>query len=120
MEAESFGGCGVVAAAFGDVQVAGVFDGRDDGGADGGQVNGPAAGTGSGGILAEGHVADVVVGLRAFDSLALPGIQTQLDTSVDARNLVRIEGVLSSATRRRDAVVPVRNPRVGAANTAQP
>ena len=26
---------------FGDVQVAGVFEGRDDGGADGGQVGGP-------------------------------------------------------------------------------
>jgi hypothetical protein len=31
----------VVAPAFGDVQVAGVFEGRDDGGADGGQVGGP-------------------------------------------------------------------------------
>ena len=29
MESEGFGGGGVVAAAFGDVQVAGVFDGRD-------------------------------------------------------------------------------------------
>ena len=41
VEAEGFGGGGVVAAAFGDVQVAGVFEGRDDGGADGGQVGGP-------------------------------------------------------------------------------
>ena len=55
---------GVVAAAFGDVQVASVFDGRDDGGADGGQVGGPAAGPAGGGILAEGHVADVMVRLR--------------------------------------------------------
>jgi hypothetical protein len=31
----------VVAPAFGDVQVAGVFDGRDDGGADGGEVGRP-------------------------------------------------------------------------------
>jgi hypothetical protein len=31
----------MVASAFGDVQVAGVFEGRDDGGADGGQVGGP-------------------------------------------------------------------------------
>jgi hypothetical protein len=31
--------------------------------------------------------------IRAFDSLALPGTQTQLDTSADARNLVRIERV---------------------------
>jgi hypothetical protein len=30
----------MVAPAFGDVQVAGVFEGRDDGGADGGQVGG--------------------------------------------------------------------------------
>jgi hypothetical protein len=52
VEAEGLGGGGVVAAAFGDVQVAGVFDGRDDGGADGGQVGGPAAGT-AGGIFAE-------------------------------------------------------------------
>ncbi len=33
----------VVAAAFGDVQVADVFEGRGDGGADGGQVGGPVA-----------------------------------------------------------------------------
>jgi hypothetical protein len=32
VEAEGFGGGGVVAPAFGDVQVAGVFEGRDDGG----------------------------------------------------------------------------------------
>lgn len=44
MKVEGFGGCGVVAAAFGDVQVAGVFDGRGDGGADGGQAGGPVAG----------------------------------------------------------------------------
>jgi hypothetical protein len=31
----------VVAPAFGDVQVADVFEGRDDGGADGGQVGRP-------------------------------------------------------------------------------
>ena len=59
LEAEGFGGGGVVAAAFGDVQVAGVFDSRDDGGADGGQVDGPAAGPAGGGIFAETHVADV-------------------------------------------------------------
>ena len=44
VESEGFGGRGVVAPAFGDVQVAGVLDGRDDGRADGGQVGGPAAG----------------------------------------------------------------------------
>src|SRR5512135_3115275 len=63
VEAEGFGGGGVVASAFGDVQVAGVFDGGDDGGADGGQVDGSAAGAAGGGVLAEGHVADVVVRL---------------------------------------------------------
>src|SRR5215470_2365560 len=35
VEAEGRGGGGVVAPALGDVQVAGVFEGRDDGGADG-------------------------------------------------------------------------------------
>ena len=41
VQAEGFGGGGVVAPAFGDVQVAGLFEGRDDGGVDGGQVGGP-------------------------------------------------------------------------------
>src|SRR6266567_2991478 len=53
VEAEGFGGGGVVAAAFGDVQLAGVLDGRDDGGADGCQVGGPAAGPAGGGVFAE-------------------------------------------------------------------
>src|SRR5258708_5182164 len=64
VEVEGFGGGGVVAAAFGDVQVAGVFDGRDDGGADGGQVGGPAAGAAGRGVFAERHVPDVVVRLH--------------------------------------------------------
>ena len=34
--------------------------------------------------------------IRAFGSSALPGIQTQPDTSADIRNLVRIEGVRGS------------------------
>ena len=63
VEAEGLGGGGVVAAAFGDVQVAGVFEGRGDGGADGGQVDGPVAGAAGGGVFAEGQVADVVVRL---------------------------------------------------------
>ena len=63
VKAEGFSRGGVVAAAFGDVQVAGVFDGRDDGGADGGQVNGPAAGTAGRGIFAESQVADMMVRL---------------------------------------------------------
>ena len=41
VEAEGFGGGAMVAPAFGDVQVAGVFEGRDDGGADDSQVGGP-------------------------------------------------------------------------------
>ena len=56
-----FGGGGVVAAAFGDVQVAGVFDGRDDRGADGGQVEGAVAGGAGRGVLAECHVPYVMM-----------------------------------------------------------
>src|SRR2546429_2074708 len=63
VEAEGFGGCGVVAASFGDVQVAGVFEGRRDGRPDGGQVGGPAAGAAGGGIFPESKVANVVVSL---------------------------------------------------------
>src|SRR5580658_5572955 len=63
VKAEGFGGGGVVAAAFGDVQVAGVFDGRGDGGADGGEVGGSAAGAAGGGVFAENQVPDVVVRL---------------------------------------------------------
>src|ERR1700730_1505445 len=63
VEAEGFGGGGVVAPAFGDVQVAGVLDGRDDGGADGGQVGGPAAGPAGGGVFAERRVPYVVMRL---------------------------------------------------------
>src|SRR5579875_1716735 len=59
VEAEGFGGGGVVAPAFGDVEVAGVYDG----GADGGQVDGPAAGPAGRSVFAEGHVPDVVVRL---------------------------------------------------------
>jgi hypothetical protein len=65
----------MVTAAFGDVQVAGVFDGRGDGGADGGQVNGPPAGTAGGGVFMECHVPDVVVrvdGLQLAASLSPP------------------------------------------------
>ena len=61
VEAEGFGGGGVVAPAFGDVQVAGVFDGRDDGGADGGQVGGPAPCAAGRGIFAERRVPYVVM-----------------------------------------------------------
>src|SRR5437667_11632661 len=61
VKVEGFGWGGVVAPAFGDVQVAGVFDGRDDGGADGGQVGGPAAGAAGGGVFMECHVPYVVV-----------------------------------------------------------
>jgi len=63
VEAEGLGGGGVVAAAFGNVHVAGVLEGCGDGGADGGQVDGPAAGAAGGGIFPESNVADVVVRL---------------------------------------------------------
>ncbi len=53
VKAEGFGGGGVVAAAFGDVQVAGVSDSRGDGGADGGQVDGPVPGAAGRGVFAE-------------------------------------------------------------------
>jgi hypothetical protein len=42
VEVEGFGGGGVVAPAFGNMQVAGIFDGRDDGSADSSQVGGAA------------------------------------------------------------------------------
>ncbi|HET9967954.1 MAG TPA: hypothetical protein VFQ68_06925 [Streptosporangiaceae bacterium] len=57
METEGFGGGGMVAAAFGDVKVADVLEGRDDGGADGGQVGWPAACAAGGGVFAEADVA---------------------------------------------------------------
>src|SRR5690348_13190310 len=63
VKSERFGGGGVVAAAFGDVQVAGVFEGRGDGRAEGGQVGWPAAGAAGGGIFPESKVADMVVSL---------------------------------------------------------
>jgi hypothetical protein len=63
VEVEGFGGGGVVAPAFGDMQVASVFDGSDDRGADGGQVGGPAAGPAGGGVFMECHVPDVAVRL---------------------------------------------------------
>jgi len=43
------------------VQVAGVFYGRDDGGADDGQVGRPASGAAGRGIFAEADVADMMV-----------------------------------------------------------
>ena len=63
VEVKGLGGGGVVTPAFGDVLVAGVFNGRDDGGADGGQVGGPAAGSAGGGVFAECRIPDVVVRL---------------------------------------------------------
>ena len=64
VETEGFGWGGVVAASFGDVQVAGVFEGRDDGRADGCQVGGSAAGAAGGGIFPERKVTDVVMSLN--------------------------------------------------------
>src|ERR1700733_9915631 len=63
VEAEGFGGRGVVPAAFGDVQVAGILNGCDDGGADGRQVGCAAASAAGRGVFAERHVPDVVVRL---------------------------------------------------------
>src|SRR5450631_2783839 len=61
VEVEGFGGGGVVASAFRDVQVAGGLDSRDDGRADGGQVGGPAAGPAGGSVFTERRVPDVVM-----------------------------------------------------------
>src|SRR6266700_4759828 len=63
VEVEGLGGGGVVAPAFGDVQVAGVFDGRDYGSADGGQVGGPAAGPAGGRVFTERRVPYMVMRL---------------------------------------------------------
>src|SRR6266567_3954355 len=67
VKVEGFGGGGVVAAAFGDVQVAGVFDGRDDGGADGGQVGGPAPGAAGRGVFAERGVPQLMWWCASMD-----------------------------------------------------
>src|SRR5947207_37201 len=96
VEAEGFGGGGVVAAALGDVQVAGVFDGCGDGGADGGQVDGPVAGAAGGGIFAEADVAGVVVGLRLSSRLHRCGVirgvvgEFGVDTGGPAANTVDV------------------------------
>ena len=58
VEAEGFEGGGMVAPTFGDVQVAGLFEGRDDGGADGGQVGGPLPLAETAGTRAAQVVAD--------------------------------------------------------------
>jgi hypothetical protein len=68
VEAEGFRGGGVVTSSFGDVQVAGVFDGRDDGGADGGQVDGSVAGAAGRGVLVKCHVPYVMM---CLDGLVL-------------------------------------------------
>jgi hypothetical protein len=41
VEAEGLGRGVVITSAYGNVQLVGIFDSRDDGGADGGQVRGP-------------------------------------------------------------------------------
>src|SRR3984893_9501774 len=63
VEVDGFGGGGVVAPSFGNVQVTGIFDGRDDGCADSSQVGGAAAGAAGRGVFMECHVPDVVVRL---------------------------------------------------------
>jgi hypothetical protein len=67
----------MVAPAFGDVQVAGVFEGRDDGGADGGQVGGPlrlgeTAGTRAAQVAAEARLGETGV-LRRTIGAGPPG-----------------------------------------------
>ena len=42
---------------------------------------------------------------RAFDSLALPAIQTQPDTSADTKDLVRIEGARAQVAQTTTAWV---------------
>jgi hypothetical protein len=70
----------VVASAFGDVQVAGVSEGRDDGGADGGQVGGPlplgeTAGTRAAQVAADARLEETGMLRRAIqpDPLAAVG-----------------------------------------------
>jgi hypothetical protein len=62
VKVEGFSEGGMVAPAFGDVKISGIFDGGDDSGANGGQVGRPTAGAAGGAIFAEGHVADVLCG----------------------------------------------------------
>jgi hypothetical protein len=62
VQVEGVGGGGVVASAFGDVEVAGVLDGVDDGGAQGREVDRSVAGTAGGMVLGERDVADLLWG----------------------------------------------------------
>src|SRR5262249_55420327 len=59
VKAEGFSRSGMVASAFGNMQIAGVFEGRDDGGPDGGQVDRPAASRARGCIVSESDVTRV-------------------------------------------------------------
>src|ERR1017187_4971608 len=68
VEGDGFGGGGVVAPSFGDVQVAGVFDG----GADGGQVGGAAAGAACRGVFGECHVAVLLRECKPGHTTRLP------------------------------------------------
>src|SRR6266849_691027 len=61
VEVEGFRKGGVVAPAFGDVQVTGVFDGRDDRCTDGSQVDRPVAGATGRGVLVKCHVPYVMM-----------------------------------------------------------
>jgi hypothetical protein len=63
VESESFGGGAVVAAAFGDLQVAGVFEGAMTAARMVARWGRPAAGAAGGGIFPGSKVADVVVRL---------------------------------------------------------
>jgi hypothetical protein len=60
VKAECFAGGCVIAAAFGDVEVAGVADRVDDRAADGGQVDWSVAGAVGGVVFGEGDVSDLL------------------------------------------------------------
>jgi hypothetical protein len=93
VKSEGFCGLAVVAAAFGDVQVTGVLDGRDHGRADGGQVDGLAASPAGRGVFAERHVRrwwcasagdlDGLAGVRKLQLTDVDGLQgAGLDAAV--------------------------------------
>lgn len=68
-----FGGGGMVAPAFGDVQVADALEGRDDGGADGGQGGGPlllgeTAGARAAQVAADARLEETGVLRRTIES----------------------------------------------------
>ena len=90
VEAEGLGGGDVVAAALGDVQVASILYGRDDGCADGGQVGGPAAGPTGDGVLAERRVPRRTYMVMCLDGPVLADQAGRARSAVVACALVRL------------------------------